>query len=291
MNTIPTSPATVGDRRHPMSRRSLARCSTRISLVWCRSSGSRRGPGAGQARMPRYIGEYDLSDSSRFGWTVAVRHRRVASWRMASACRTTGSPGRPARASLAAAIVAPAVVLGGPARGGGALIPRLLVVGSAPFFFIVFLISGAVRRASVTAATSRAGILAILDRSEEADFVADLKGPLNHAIELRRVTTIEDLEAEGGLLVVARASRATLLVLGRGALDDPRPGRASGRAPCGRSAGPGRARVLRGAGREDPGPGARSISPDVRHRRGPRAWIPAGSRLLDVASPCSDSSR
>jgi lipopolysaccharide/colanic/teichoic acid biosynthesis glycosyltransferase len=168
----------------------------------------------------RYIGEYDLSNSSRLGWTLLFI---VTSCVVAYGFGVPDHevPSRAAKASLASAVVAATVFSAIQLLAGESLIPRLLVVGSAPFFFAVLLLSGMIRRAMVTAATSRAGLLAIVDKPDEAEFIADLTGPLDHAIELRRVATVEHVETEGGLLVVARATQATLLVLGRAALDDP----------------------------------------------------------------------
>ena len=103
---------------------------------------------------------------------------------------------------------------------GQPLIPRLVIVVSAPCYLILFLVCGAIRRRSWGAAAEEVGVLAILDELETAEFVADLGGPMQRAARLRKVAGLDELNSPGDLAELVRTSGATLLVLDRSALDD-----------------------------------------------------------------------
>ncbi len=168
----------------------------------------------------QYVGEYDLSESTRLGWTLAY---------IATTCVIAYGLGIPdhedpsdaTRSSLMAAVTAPLVFGLLQLAAGEQLLPRSVIALSAPCFFVLFLVSGFLRRRSRGVATESAGVLAILHELDQAEFVADLGGPLQKAAELRLVVGPDEVRAPGDLTRMIRSTDATLLVLGRSALDDP----------------------------------------------------------------------
>jgi lipopolysaccharide/colanic/teichoic acid biosynthesis glycosyltransferase len=165
----------------------------------------------------KYIGDYDFTESNRFGWTIAY---------IVTCCLIAygvgipdhDDPGDAARASVIASLAAPVAFGLMQLAFGGPLLPRSVIALSAPLFLVLLLVSGAARRRSWGAAALATGVVAILDEHDEREFVADLDGPIERAAELRRVARLEEF-AEPGLLGAAITSTgATLLVLGRRAL-------------------------------------------------------------------------
>ncbi len=167
----------------------------------------------------RYVGEYDLTGSGRFAWTLAY---------IATSCLIAYGLGIPdqedskaaARSSLIAAVSAPLAFGLLQLAVGDTLLPRFVVVLSAPCFFTLFLVSGAITRRSWGAAAESAGVIALLDELEEREFVPDLSGPLQRAAELRVVCRPADVRTTGELTATVRSTGATLLILGSQALDD-----------------------------------------------------------------------
>jgi lipopolysaccharide/colanic/teichoic acid biosynthesis glycosyltransferase len=167
----------------------------------------------------QYIGDYDLTGSGRFAWTIVY---------ISTSCLIAYGLGIPdqedpreaARSSLVAAVSAPLAFGLLQLAVGETLLPRFVIALSAPCYLVLFLVSGELTRKSWGAAAESAGIVAILDDVEEREFVPDLAGPLQRAAELRVVSRPGDVGAPGDLTATVRASGATLLVLGRRALDD-----------------------------------------------------------------------
>ncbi len=167
----------------------------------------------------QYVGEYDLSESARLGWALAY---------IATTCVIAYGLGIPdhesprdaARSSLIAAITAPLVFGLLQLVAGDQLLPRSLIALSAPCFFGLFLVSGVLRRQSRGAEAESAGVLAVLDELDKAEFVADLAGPLQQAAELRLVVGPDEVRSPGDLTRMIRSTGATLLIVGRSALDD-----------------------------------------------------------------------
>ena len=167
----------------------------------------------------RYVGEYDLSASARLGWTIAyIAMSGIIAYGLGIPDQEDSR--QAARSSLIAAMLAPLAFGLVQLVVGETLLPRFVIALSAPCYFVLFLVSGAIRRRSWGAASESAGIVAILDDLEEREFVPDLAGPLQRAAELRVVTGPDDVSAPGDLTATVNEAGATLLILGRQALDD-----------------------------------------------------------------------
>ena len=166
-----------------------------------------------------YVGDYDLTESGRFAWTIAY---------IATSCLIAYGLGIPdqeeprdaARSALIAAMSAPLVFGLLQLAAGDTLLPRFVIALSAPLYLGLFLLSGFITRKSWGAAAESAGVVAILDELEEREFVPDLSGPLQRAVELRLVARPGDVRTPGDLAATINTTGATLLVLGRDALDD-----------------------------------------------------------------------
>ena len=167
----------------------------------------------------QYVGEYDLTGSGRFAWTVAY---------IATSCIIAYGFGIPdqesssssVRSSLIAAVSAPLAFGLVQLALGETLLPRFVIALSAPCYFLLFVVSGAITRRSWGTAAESAGIIAILDELEEREFVPDLEGPLQRPAELRVARRPNDVSTRGELTSTVGATGATLLVLGRQALDN-----------------------------------------------------------------------
>jgi lipopolysaccharide/colanic/teichoic acid biosynthesis glycosyltransferase len=166
-----------------------------------------------------FIGEYDLTESSRFAWVLFYIG---ATWLLAYAL---GLPDRQSlaqahRYSLVASLLAPLLIAAAQLLVGTALIPRFIVAFSVPLFFIVFVATSKLRRHGWDAASQRDRVFAILDPDDAEVLKGDLAGPCRRASSLVGWMSIGDLRRDPGLSFHLESNRAKVLVLGRNALVD-----------------------------------------------------------------------
>ena len=166
-----------------------------------------------------FIGEYDLTESSRFAWVLFYIG---ATWLVAYGLGLPDrqTPGQARRYSVLASLLAPLLIAVVQLVLGTALIPRFVIALSVPLFCLVFLASSSVRRHSWHAASQRDRVFAILDADDVKTLTADLAGPLRRGASLVGSMSIGNLQRDPGLSHHLAMTDASVLVLGRQALVD-----------------------------------------------------------------------
>jgi lipopolysaccharide/colanic/teichoic acid biosynthesis glycosyltransferase len=167
----------------------------------------------------RQVGEYDLTQSTRFGWTcVYLGLIWLVAYGLGVPDHT--DPRRGVRASVAAASIAPVAFAAVQLALGTALLPRFVIAASIPLLAAWFAVAGLVTRGSTRIASDRDRVLVIADGTDQDALAFNLGRPTRRAATMAKGITLDELPAAGGLDAVVESSGATLLVLGRRALLD-----------------------------------------------------------------------
>jgi lipopolysaccharide/colanic/teichoic acid biosynthesis glycosyltransferase len=167
----------------------------------------------------RQVGEYDLTQSARFGWTgVYVGLIWVVAYGIG--VPDHDDPRRGVRASIAAAVVTPVTFAAIQLAIGTALIPRFVIATSIPLLAAWFAVAGLLTRSSTRVASERDRVLLIADGADQEAVAFNLGRPVRRVATLAKGITWDELPSAGGLSAAVESSSATLLVLGRRALLD-----------------------------------------------------------------------
>jgi len=179
----------------------------------------------GLCKLHAVAHEYSWSGSSRFAWSLGY----VVI--LCLAAYSVGLPDQPR--TRRGAMVAAAIATGSAALGisllqlfaGDALLPRFVVLGSAVVLIPWFVLCAAVSGDAESRASERDRVLLVAGADEIESLEADLaRSPERPALVVGWLTpveaTSEGTSARRPLLEVARATRATVVVLSRAAQGD-----------------------------------------------------------------------
>lgn len=166
----------------------------------------------------RYIGDYPLTDTSRFAWTWVYL---AVLWLSAYAVGLPDHPDRAAslRSAVLAALLGPLIFSLIQAAVGSALLPRFVVASSVLPLFALYAATGAMHRRTTASAASRDAVLAVLDApSEEDDLANDVRASALRPASLRTIVSSAQVAELGGLPSALEHHDANVLVLDRMAL-------------------------------------------------------------------------